>query len=543
MGEKLAIPVKIIPAFPTRNHMLEDKLNLIRSLIEAGDNQKALKLINQIEKKNKIEGELQLKLSRLYRGMSQTDKALKVLGPLVQVDATSSQLSMIELEIAILQATNLSRLGRKYLAYRILQQLDEYIHKHQLHFNRLELLYFNHHYANALIELGKIQEGLEKTLAFGAAIEKSMLSEEDTLRPRLYFHEQLARFYYSLGDIPKARNCIKKLQLLLTPDQEIWKVICLNRLGSYFLHENEIEEAFDIFKQVGEYFQKRPESYTGEQVYWYRMMAECYIKQNNLEQAKTFLQVMRKKVEQNEGSISPETWIAGLYYLNKVDPGNLSLQEKIALRCHPLSSYYSYLSGRSIENINIENLPYWCKTKLTENISYDVWIIDRQLGTIESAQYADIRQNLLQEMIEFQKPILDLFSGIESTSQLTPFTPIQHMSLVGLIGAGNLGVDKWSLMEFVYRQLFIDLDCGIDRLNKMISSLRRHGLHIDLRNNSYFLQDNYQKIIMPMHFHTLGTWHLFEGMKRADALDLLTRHCKVSQSTAKSWFSSWKKAA
>ncbi|HAZ11954.1 MAG: hypothetical protein A2X86_07115 [Bdellovibrionales bacterium GWA2_49_15] len=517
---------------------MKDYLQEARKLIMAGEHQAAMTLLDKFQRKNKIEGQDRITLSGLYRSIGKYDKAFKALGPLILTQA-NDQLSQDELNVSVAQARLLNAMGCKFLSGRLFFEIDLYLKQTAQSYSGQPILFFYNYFANTLIEQGHMVEAREMMALFKKSIERAPHEQLASSNAWYYYHETSWRIESYLGNFSESDFHLEKLHELIKSAELYWFVIYHNRKACQCIYQHDFTQAREQLDKTAVLLQQHPGAFPGEQIFWYRMMAQSHIEKGENEIAVSFLQTMLSK--SRAVSDAPEIIIGGFYYMDKIAPQLLTLGDRVALRNHPNSNYFSYLAGRALGGRDANLLPFWCREELPGASEGDCWIV--QDGAITAKSYLKEREKILALIAEHTSPMIDLVSGIVQTEEdKIILSDVQHRTLLAISGAGSLSVDKWSLMEFVYRQTFLQVETGLDRLAKVVTGLRKMGLDITLTNNDYRVDlSNFSFQVFPMIWHQIGIHNIsIQADGRIDR-EVLEKHLGVKASTAKSWLTEWKK--
>ncbi len=340
---------------------MKDHLKEARRLMLAGERQEALAILDKFQRKHKIEGQDRITLSGLYRSSGKYDKAFKALGPLILVHA-NEPLSQDHLNLSVAQARLINAMGCKFFAGRLFSEIDLYLKQTPLTYNGQSVLFFYNYFANTLIEQGQMLQARQMMALFKDSIEKAPENLVASFNTWHYYHETSWRIESYLGNFTQSDFHLEHLRGLIKSAEVYWFVIYHNRKASQYLYQHKFDLAHQQLQQTSLLIQQHPGAFPGEEIFWFRMMAQYHIEKGETAVAVSFLQSMLAKSQAIFDA--PEIIIAGFYYMEKIAPQLLSLGDRVALRNHPNSNYFSYLAGRALGGRDEAQLPAWCRELL-----------------------------------------------------------------------------------------------------------------------------------------------------------------------------------
>ena len=211
------------------------------------------------------------------------------------------------------------------------------------------------------------------------------------------------------------------------------------------------------------------------------------------------------------------------------------IRERLGARAHLTYSPYSHALGKSYPEHAELPLRTFFGTKYTPE-GHDVWAIHHD--KIEASTYNKALSSLRGTM-----PIYDLVSGIlinKDSKPETLWTPLQSTAISALMGAGTLGISKWALIDFLYRQDFFNPKSGEERLKKLISALKKLGLEVTRENNLFYLDlPKGAALIMAMNHTFKGPLCYLLAWSNVLTRQLLETTFNIKASTAKQWLNAW----
>jgi hypothetical protein len=516
---------------------MHPKILEARNLMSNGQVQEALNLLDRFQRKHKIDGEDRLMLAKLYKGLAMNDKSIKALGPIIQPNI-GDELSQSEIDLAITQARMIAFAGCKYLAAKLYKQLIEYLVVSKKAYTGEDVIFLFHFYAHNLLDRFEIPEARKTAELFKLKFNTALKEKKVNDRGLFFLHELFVRLTLNEGNYASSHEHLNLLDGVLSENEKHWKAISLNRRAQAYLYQLDYKNAWKTLQLTGTLIQENPGAFPAEEIYWYQLMAQYWIELGDKETAFTFLQTLLKRSKNYK--LGPNLIVTGLLHLEKIAPDFLNIGEKIAIRNHPNCVLVTYLAGRALGDKSTSDLPPWTLKKLPAYSDNNCWQVVGQ--EILPKDYAREREFIISTIQNKNKSILDLVSGVFATeSGIILLSDIQHRALLAMAGSGQLGIDKWSLMEFVYRQSFVNIQSGLDRVAKIIQSLRKLGFAISLEENQYTVEiSSFKNIFLPMIWHNIGLWNLAKTANGAVDLVLLKKTLGVKNTTAQNWVNNWR---
>ena len=172
-------------------------------------------------------------------------------------------------------------------------------------------------------------------------------------------------------------------------------------------------------------------------------------------------------------------WFPLLYSLEKFGDFQSTFKHRLFLRLFPAySPYTAMIDGKKIE---LATAPYLEQTFIPS--ASNCWLIKNQkILAINSHQF-------WTQSFKKSDEVIDLASGRfkpRGTYQFSSLSTLQARCLRALLGSAHTGVKNIHLMDYVYRQEFVDLQSGQARLDKLVAHLRLMGFSIKLEETRYY---------------------------------------------------------
>ena len=235
--------------------------------------------------------------------------------------------------------------------------------------------------------------------------------------------------------------------------------------------------------------------------------------------------------------IPPYTKMLVYYWLEYNLGAEVSIQRRLATRAHITFCPVSYVLGKCYSHNKLPlTLHFNMKYHPNNN---DCWVIKGD--TIIPGNYAKVIHDFLTE----KWTLFDLYSGVvlpEHSASPLPvlLTDLQVKCLSSILGAGEIGVSKWALIDFIYRQAFYRPEDGENRLKGLVKKLRNSGFEIKCQANLYSMDlPKNRIIILPMNHIGRGPQSIlaikYPSFKRSDVENLF----QIGSSSAKTWIKQW----
>jgi len=316
-------------------------------------------------------------------------------------------------------------------------------------------------------------------------------------------------------------------------NEQALKAICLQARGEYNFIAGNYKKARADLDESKKYFLQN--SNTHDLAHLLKWSGALFIKENNFEAAKSDLEKALALLD-HEGT-QPISLIAVLYWLEQILSYNLDLNLKIPLRAHHCFSPMSFWVGKRFNPQNPIPMDPWTKSQYKETKN-NIWVIDE--NSIYSAQYQYFIKKVATEYSG--STVVDLYSGVVKykNGKSDILSLIQSRCLAACIGTGKLGINEWSLADFIYRQEFINPITGNTRLKTLIKTLKDKSFLITRSKNYYNYKRSKQTIyILSMELDCLGPQVVIKAhgkiFKRTDVENLLGAQKRTANRLIKKW--------
>jgi sugar/nucleoside kinase (ribokinase family) len=154
---------------------------------------------------------------------------------------------------------------------------------------------------------------------------------------------------------------------------------------------------------------------------------------------------------------------------------------------------------------------------------------------IQAMLYSDLAKEQLR------CPCLDLVGGLIHRSGRAPevLGESQTRLLIGVIGAGAVGVKDWALVDFIYRQEFSDFDSSFERLKTLLKQSAKRGVRVVREKNTYrFVPDDWS-VVMPSDLRSRGAHAWASVMLPLFRREELEKIFGIPARTANRWIQDW----
>ncbi|OFZ17274.1 MAG: hypothetical protein A2X86_02140 [Bdellovibrionales bacterium GWA2_49_15] len=500
-----------------------DLLLEIEKNISLGRPKDAHQKIKVFLKKSKLTIDERIRLSEVYRSLSENEKALKILGEELS-QHEMAQISEQELSLQIRLAYMLQYLGVRYVAERMFKTFETVAKQRHLKPEKLVPLYYRyltgHH-------LGR--NDYQKAIATG---EKAMAMLKNDLKS---WKATAINVGAALFALRRYDECEKHFQQLIKLDSgdPVFIGECHQRLADLYLEQERLDQAHSHIEIALPLLQVTT---AVDFIFIHRSLAIFHIKKGHQSEALAALQKCEDFPHYSQIAslirMSISFWKESLLGIK------VPVRERLGARAHLTYSPYSHALGKSYpEDTEIPLRTFFGTAHIPKG--HDVWVINRQ--SVEAATYPEAIKSLVGTT-----PIYDLVSGIHISKQGGPeglWTPLQCVAISALMGAGTLGLSKWALIDFLYRQDFFNPKSGEERLKKLISALKKLGLEVMRDNNLFFLDlPANTAVIMSMSHTFRGPISYLLTLNKVLTRQLLETTFKIKASAAKQWLNDWEEA-
>jgi len=499
------------------------KQKLFEAILESlkqGKTTEAEELIKKFAKLRSLYPKDKIKLSEWYLWLGDPLKALKVCGDPLSLNALEV-LSVDELCLQIRLGYMLSRVGAKYVGLRHFDNIDKIIIKKNISY---QMIYPDIDHRRGYLHLNAYQYDKAKK-NFQKALTHMRPNELDYKWSLIGMGDA----YCGLGEYEKAVDVANKAIEICHPESDAMLGFCYYIRGEFYFYWGKKEKAREDFDKSWEYYKGKKA--TKDMSYLARISGALHLLDGNIEQAKKELTMSWEIL--NAVQSQPITKMANLYWLHKLPGYNLTLGEEVALRAHHCFSPYSFLVGKTRNPENPDPLNMWVSKQYTPSDN-DSWIIvDNKIKAI----------NYAYMISSFEGPLMDLYSGVirNKSGEFEFLTEIEGRCLSAIIGAGDLGIYNWALMDFIYRQNFFTPKNGMDRLKKVIKKLKDKGIKISINQGHYYFEDYSLPIVLSMGLDPKGVWNYFKVHYTEDTFTRvhLESFFNISKASANRWLNEW----
>jgi tetratricopeptide (TPR) repeat protein len=502
------------------------KKNLLERLQQAVASNSYEELDNLIKRLSKIGGftpAQKMIIADAHLLQSKGQRAIKLIG---------RELSFSELEISVpdvlgLQsylAYILSLVGARYSSLRLMENVDRVAREKDI-----ALTKYNPRYNLQRLHSYRIWSQFNRCLEICES-ELPKLDQNSWIGKRVLQEKSFA--LTGLRREKESIECADQLLSMINEDEEpFWAGrVHLNKAISY-LGINELESAqneLDITARL--YPLEEQQHRVGP---YYQTLAQLDFLRGNMEEAKNSLEQCRSILEKEDDYI-PGNILLMYFWNEQIELAKPSFTEKVALRCHPAYTPYKHLVGLPYRKQKARPFCLLWDEKYEDN-GQECWLA--QEGDISPQTYHQAMSSSLKKDL-----LYDLVSGIIfKEGQVDEIlTEPQLRCLATVMQSGAIGVNRWTLLDRVYRDEIFHSTTGEDRLKKLISSMRKKGFEFKLDKNIYTITlSNTATYIIPMDLPTSRV-NLFMkyckfNFKREHVEEILS----VTQSIAKSLVSKW----
>lgn len=498
-----------------------DYFEKVEPLLKSGDFSKALHILQKLFENKGLSPKEKVKLSQAFIWVGDPEKALKVLGKMIPINEMSvltSESLLVQVRLAFM----LNFLGATFMAGRIYKKIEEIISERDI-FNKIDKAKFYAHIADYYFTSYHYKDAYH-------SFQLSCQLSKDWTERWIFSRLGMADNTSAIGNSEEALSIVNELIKNTGSDKSLFHAIFNEAKGEYLFRSGRIKEAVASFKKSKKLFGKKitikDYAYL---LYWYGVLE---YKQGNDHIAREML---------NEGlaiarkhQFQPRLTRQFLIWLELAGE-ELALEDRIAARLH--HSFLPLVGALGIAQKHRENAPlhHWIKDQLKTAIG-NVVIISRGELIHQKYDAANVHQNDL---------ILDLASlsiRKKGKHKYEFLTEIEGKILFALLGSGSLGINQYSLSDFVYRQDFYNIDSGIQRIKAKMPTIKKI---IPVKKIKKFYFVDYSKIdftiILPMIFSEASPLRLLKSklgksdFVREDVEGLFEMSPRTAQRSLKEW--------
>lgn len=505
------------------NLTIDETIQHADDLIKLGKHTLAKQALRELLTRKNLTSKHKLNISGHFLRLYDIPNAIKILGKILdlgQLKHASIDNLILQLQIALIYDIS----GGRYVSSQMIRNIETEAERRKIDLSL--------HWPEYTFNLGNYYWGqnfYEKSLNyFQKAAHNTNISEYQQKVAKLGICDNLEALGNSKEAIQKITDLIKNDIL---DNEVLLKAVLIQARGEYYLRDNQLSKAKQDFDHARNIFPRN----TTENVDHYYMWNGIYFHMSNgPEKAKEcFSQALNIIQEKNGWN---KRLIELFYWIEKNNSKEVSLTQKIASRCHPTFSPYSFLLGKKALIGQQQELSKWLKERYIDT-EFDCWIItNRNINPIKYSEFNSLKHN---------RKILDLVSGCiiqkNETAPLITLSKIQSLCLTGIIASGSLGISRYSLVDFIYRENFISLDMGSNRLKELIKRLRNDFDIKIIRDDNIFYYNftNDYDIILDMQLQCANAFLLFKKnftyFTRKDLENYFSLKSTASKDMLKKW--------
>jgi tetratricopeptide (TPR) repeat protein len=488
----------------------------------------ARKLLPKILRKRPLSAREKIALCSIYYRLGDLDKALKLAGKEASFDELMG-MSEPHIGLQVEVARLLHYIGARYSALRLIDKIEQTLSLRKLQIANINKLY-------------PLFKAIIERIGFypDRAIESSLKAME-------FYEEGSAPFYASwinALDSMLYNDCQEKLGALsrLHADGAMklrhnYKGIILRNSADQARLRGEHPQALKLINEALAVFPSG--SISVEAAVALRVRGEILAETGKKSEAQEDIRQALKIALDHKHS--PDMAIKCLLDLELYQLEELSLSEKIALRCHPCYSAYSFYVGKKYDPAKHTFDRTHLKRIQNLNTTLDAWLICD--GKISLINYADTITSIRRAAASKNLALVDCLAGVSwSKSHVPTLLPQTKLrALTVLLSAGSLGINLWSAIDSIYAEEAFSFKYGEERLKAMLTELKKLKFRFERRSNFYYAQGLEDKIIiLPMEHASPAPWKTFqpcfpEKFQHSDLQDFFHIH----KATAYRWMKQW----
>ena len=504
-----------------------ETIDLINSLFREGGKSnisKAKQELGRLLKQGPFNFKDKLLIARWHTMFGDPSRAIKVCGKELSfeqmMEATPDEL-VLQNYLTFLMGT----IGAQYTNLRISKKLDEVCRARGLDMMKLDPQHF-HHKAHRLRTAGYYERGIDVS-NFGIEFFKEKGLKDDVFNLNVIKVDCL----WALGRIEEAEDVLNNEIDTFHPERKTHMAIKERLYASHAMRKGDYQTALAYLKKSAEY--SPLDSKTLMSTVLNAMLGSVYYYLEDYEKAKShfladldiFSEAKRKAANVKEC----------LYYLEKIPGYELTLDQQLSLKCHHGYSYFAVRCGILYKPSERHKLVVNIDPKEV-NLEKETWLI--QKNQIKPAFYADALkytlENLSGELFDFYSGLRFSKDGVESIPET------QLRCLAPIYGSGEFGINKWALIDIIYREEEFCFNYGEERLKYLISELKKKGFPIVRKKNFYYFEHGEnESVIFPMDVPQQRLYAFLrvqqQKFKREDVEEVFGVH----KATANRWIKSW----
>lgn len=506
---------------------IDHELKQVRLFLAETNFVDAKKLLAKTLKKGALSDEDRQIVISFYYQMGEVSKALKIAGQEATLEEMR-QMKEIELGLQVEVARLQHFSGARYSARRMISKIDQVIIERNLEIKNINIRY-------PLFKAIMSRIGAERQVAVDYSLEAMN-----------FYQPGSPNFYNSWLN---AVDC-----LLHLGQKELHETLFKKHCNDVFNHsptfagiinrhqsqkaylEQDHEKALVFADESLKYFNNAKESV--EYSVAIRCRGEVLSVLDRREEALSDLRESLSIVQKSKHS--PSMGVKCLWEIYKIDPSLLSVPEKISLHCHPCFSAFSFFVGKQYDPKKHNDLSYLFKD-FQPNTDKDAWYIDN--GEIVAVKYSEKILELRNQWLSEPTDLFDCIAGIHwsKLAKVHVLPEVQLRTLIALWSSGCLGLNRWAIIDFIYREEPISFQYGEERLKSSLSQLKKFNFKTSRSDNFFYSEiPRDAKVLFPMEVASASPWRVMQVFfpKRFLRKDLES-FFEIHKATANRWIGQW----
>jgi tetratricopeptide (TPR) repeat protein len=506
---------------------LENDFQKIRNYLSITNYVEAKKVLTKTLKKGALSDLDKITVVSFYYQMGDMGKAMKIAG---QEASYEEMLAMEEVELGlqveVARIQNFS--GARYSASRIVEKFENVLKERKL-------------------DVKKVNIRFPLFRAIMSRIEgRGLVAVEHALKAMEFYPKNNSDFYNSWLN---AIDCLvngndRKLyeQIFNEYAEQAAKYkmyyagVIKRHLSNRAVIDGEFEKALALAEESVQAFVSAPESV--EFAVSLRSKGEAL---SHLGRKAEALECLKKSFELvHEGKHSPSMGVKCLWEMYHINPDSLTFAEKVTLHCHPCFSTFSFFVGKLFDSKKFGDHNSYFKD-FKPNVDRETWYIENE--KIIPVKYQDKIREVYQSWIKSPRDIFDCVAGVlwSKTGKVEVLPEVQLRTLIALWSSGFLGLNRWAIIDFIYREEPISFKYGEERLKATLSQLKKFKFQVKRKENFFYsdLPEN-AEVFLPMEVSSASPWRAFqafypETFSRQD----LENFFGIHKATANRWINDW----
>jgi|GEM_PF-3720891 len=326
-----------------------------------------------------------------------------------------------------------------------------------------------------------------------------------------------------LGDFARSNRIATQLLRVIPRSQPVLRAIALQARGEYCFRQHDNKRARMDFDAAWKLFPS--DSLSHDYGFLAKWSGALAIRENNFARAQRELDFAQKLFSNQR--IRPAILLEVFHWQIVLDPAKLQDPLYRLVLTHPTGSPFGIIWGRP-KRAN-ENIETWIQSQAS-SVSEPTWCLTDKFRLVDlTHQFLSLQDG--------QKKLLDLQSGFLWENQRVKgrLSDLHRKCLQLLYGAGEIGLNMWSLTEKLYPGQWTDPTITRLRTENLLHELRAKGYDLDRREGQITLTRISNPILVPFSQGSRSIWPVMRIIRNIFTRKQLANIYSCSDSTAKIW--------